>query len=279
MLQCRPMYSVSIQGQAGSFHDAAAQKFFDKSNYSLVDCGSFSEVFSKVKSKEVDYGIAAVENSLFGSIHETYDQLMRSDLVIIGEIALEIHQQLVTQPSANMSDITKVYSHPAALDQCRNFLGDQLPQAELIEHQDTAGAVEFIANVADKTVAAIASEAAAKLHDMQIIARNIEDEPGNITRFIVIATKASPIKKANKASMILTTPHQPGALYQALGVFAKNEANLTKLESRPVRGRPFQYQFIVDVMASQDKLISLTHELEQMNCSTRLLGHYLSAKN
>jgi len=267
---------IAIQGEAGSFHDMAARRFFEHQEYTLVGLPSFSQVFKTLANGEANFGVVAAENSLFGSIHETYDQLLKYPFTIISEINLPIHQQLIADFGTKLEDIKEVSSHPAALDQCRRFLETNLPAAKIIEHTDTAGAVKDLAQKPNKHAAAIASAVAAQMYDMSIIAENIEDEPDNITRFIVLSAKPKPIPKANKASMVLTTPHQPGALYQALGVFAKNEANLTKLESRPVRGKPFQYQFIVDVMASQDQLISLTHELEQINCSTQLLGHYMS---
>lgn len=268
---------IAIQGEKGSFHDAAASQFFSDADYSLVCCDSFSEVFKQLASQQVDCGVVAVENSLFGSIHETYDCLLRHPFPVVGEVSLPIHQQLIAHPGVALSDITEVISHPAALDQCREFLEKTRPNAKLIEHTDTAGAVADIATKNLKHSAAIASSRAAILHGMEIIANNIEDEPDNVTRFIILRLSTTKIPNANKASLVLTTPHEPGALHRALGAFTDNNCNLTKIESRPVRGRPFQYQFIIDVMASQDQLISLTHELEQLGCQVAMLGFYPAA--
>ncbi len=269
---------IAIQGEIGSFHDAATRQFFNNTEYSLMCLPSFGRVFDALADKQADFGVVAVENSLFGSIHETYDQLLKHPLTIIGEVVLHIHQQLIAHDGVKLEDIKKVTSHPAALDQCRSFLQKHLPDAELVEHADTAGAVMDLAKSRDRSAAAIASDFAAKLYDMQIIAPDIEDEPDNVTRFIALSRSPEQDKSANKASLILTTPHQPGALYKALGIFTKNGCNMTKLESRPVRGKPFQYQFIVDAMTNQDQLISLVHELEQIGCQTTLLGHYKSAQ-
>jgi prephenate dehydratase len=268
---------VAIQGEAGSFHDAAAQQFFAHTSYSILPQTTFRAVFDSLASDAADAGVVAVENSLYGSIHETYDQLIRHNFAIHGEVQPCIHQQLITLPGVMLKDITEVVSHPAALDQCREFLEKTLPHVSVREHSDTAGAVADIALAQQRHEAAIASAHAATLHDMHILAENIEDESDNITRFIVIGRTSKEIPHANKASLILTTDHQPGALYKALGVFEQNRANLTKLESRPVRGQPFRYQFIIDVLANQATLITIIHELEQLGHSVTLLGHYRSA--
>lgn len=267
---------IAIQGELGSFHDEATRLFFPDANISLVSSPTFKGVFQKLQQNQVNFGVVAVENSLFGSIHETYDQLLRYQFPIIGEVNLPIHQQLVAHPGIELAEITEVYSHPAALDQCRNFLSQNLPIARRIEHADTAGAVADISRSNNRHQSAIASARASKLYDMEIVASDIEDETNNVTRFIVLSKTPQKIEKANKASLILITPHQPGALYQALGVFADNNANLTKLESRPIRKEPFRYQFIIDVEANQNQLITLTHQLEQLGSEVKLLGHYHS---
>lgn len=267
---------IAIQGELGSFHDTATQQFFANTPYAIVPKATFSAVFDSLEQKTADLGVVAVENSLFGSIHETYDQLTRHDFTIIGEIQLPVHQNLIALPNTSLSDITEVISHPAALDQCRNYLNTILPNANIREHDDTAGAVADIAKSGNQHQAAIASVAAAELYHMRIIASDIEDELDNITRFIVISPKPQKIKNANKASLILTTDHQPGALHQALGIFKQNQINLTKLESRPVRSQAFRYRFIIDVSANQDQLISVIHQLEQQNNEVKLLGHYAS---
>lgn len=269
--------NIAIQGELGSFHDAAARQFFGDADISVLPRQTFRGVFGSVANGEADLGVAAVENSLYGSIHETYDQLIQHNFAILGEVQLPVHQNLIAAPSAALADITEVWSHPAALDQCRAFLEEKLPHATIREHHDTAGAVAEIAASGSARHAAIASKRAAEIHQMKILAENIEDEPENITRFIVIGRRPREIARANKASLILTTDHQPGALARALGIFEHHHANLTKLESRPVRGRPFRYQFIIDVLADQKTLIAIVHELEQLGNTARLLGHYRAA--
>ncbi len=268
---------VAIQGEIGSFHDTAVRQFF-ADEVTIVPCTTFRGAFTALINGYAEASVVAVENSLYGSIHETYDQLLQHEFTIVGEIRLHIHQQLIALPNVKISDITEVISHPAAIDQCRKFLAEHLPHATVREHADTAGAVADIAKHNSPNVAAIASRSAAILHNMTILAENIEDEVDNITRFLVIRPQPEAILGANKASIVLTTDHSPGALYRALGVFDSNHINLTKLESRQVRGRPFEYQFIIDIIANQDELISSIHELEQFNYSVRLIGHYLTTQ-
>lgn len=265
---------VAIQGEHGSFHDAAAHEFFDEPVLELVPCASFREVFTTLHNSGAEAGLVAVENSLYGSIHEVYDQLVTSKASVVGEVTLAIRQQLICHEGVQLDDIQEVYSHPAALSQCSNWLDEHLPKAERIEYYDTAGAVAHIKRHTLKNAAAIAPEAAAAAHAMTILASNIEDDAGNFTRFLVLKRTPEAVPHADKASLILMTSHRPGALYAALGTFARYDCNLTKLESRPIRGRPFQYQFIVDVLASRDQLLNATVELEQQGCNVNLLGHY-----
>lgn len=268
--------NIAIQGDAGSFHDAAAQKLFG-SDSTLIACESFRDVFTALSEGIADTGVVAVENSLYGSLHETYDMLVKWHYPIVGETTLTIHQQLIGWPEATTAEITEIYSHPAALDQCRNYLQTHFPEADIVEFHDTAAAVEHIKVEGLRGAAAVASEAAAKLHDMQILAKNIEDETENITRFVAIRPQAVPIENATKASLILVTSHAPGALYDALGVFKQHDANLTKIESRPIRGEAFKYQFIVDVLVTPQQLELIKQGLSNQGCSMRVLGQYQSA--
>lgn len=270
---------IAIQGVAGSFHDQAVRQFYNINDYELIACNTFEDVFKSVKNGTTEVGFVAIENSLYGSIHETYDMIIKYRANIVGEIQLPIHQQLIVLPNADLADIHTVMSHPAALDQCRSYIEKHLPNAKIIEHHDTAGAVYDISQGSDSTVAAIASEAAATLYGMKVLAKNIEDEPDNITRFIVISKKPLNDKSSNKASLILLTDHTPGSLYRALGVFNKHNVNLTKIESRHVRGQPYKYQFIVDAICSSDQLSQIMLELSKQNCIVTELGHYLENLN
>ena len=265
--------TVAIQGQIGSFHHTASELFFNKP-IEILPCESFREVFQTLSNGDADTGLVAIENSLYGSIHETYDMLVRHDFSIVGEITLPINQQLIVNPNTNLKDITEVYSHPAALDQCRNYLEANFPDVELIEHHDTAAAVNFIKHNQLITAAAIASFEAAKLHGMKVLAENIEDTPDNFTRFVVINRQSIATDNPSKASLILTTSHQSGSLYDALGVFKSHGVNLTKLESRPIRGETFRYQFFVDVIADHITLTTIIDELILQDCQVKQLGHY-----
>lgn len=269
--------NIAIQGEAGSFHEAAAREFFPHATRDIVCCTSFSEVFNRVERRDAEVGVVAAENSLYGSLHETYDLLVKHDFMVVGEVTLHIHHQLITHPNATLSDITEVYSQSPALDQCRTYLETTLPKAKLVEYYDTVGAVMFVKDSGRRDLAAIASKEAAALHNMTILAKNIEDEPTNFTRFLIIAPTAKPLQQTNKASLILTTSHAPGSLYEALGVFAKHTANLTKLESRPLRGQAFMYQFIIDVETDAETLSSIVSELIRGGCSVKVLGRYNAA--
>ena len=266
---------IAIQGDAGSFHDAAAQHLYG-TNYTLVACENFRDVFDAISEGVADAGVVAVENSLYGSLHETYDMIVHWRYPIVGEVSLNIHQQLIGWPEATLAEITEIYSHPAALDQCRNYLETHFPDADIVEYFDTAAAVEYIKTDGLRGAAAIASRQAAELHDMQILAENIEDETDNITRFVALQPHPKATDIANKASLILVTSHAPGALHDALGVFKTHDANLTKIESRPLRGEAFKYQFIVDVETDSRTLDIIVKALAEQDCVVTVLGCYES---
>lgn len=267
---------VAIQGQKASFHDIASKKIWPGQTLELIYCDSFDEVFESVKNNQADFGLTAIENSLYGSIHLVYDLLLRHNFWISGETTLQIHQQLITHPNTNLVEITEVYSHPVALDQCRHWLNENLPHAEIIESEDTAGAVEYIKSNNLRRAAAIASTQAATDHEMQVLAADIEDEKSNFTRFIVIGRDKTSEPSANKASLSLTAHHKSGALYGALGILSDLGINLTKLESRPIRNQKFLYQFIIDLEADSQKLNQAVHELTVYGCEVTVLGHYLT---
>lgn len=266
---------VAIQGQAGSFHDAVARRFFADQTIELVCCDTFLEVFEAVKSGQADQAVCAVENSLYGPIADVYDLLIEYKLHVVGEMIEHIHQNLIALPQAKLTDITEVYSHPVALNQCRGWLEQNLPNAEIIEHHDTAGAVAHVKELNSIHASAIASKQASKLYGLPILRRDIEDEKTNLTRFFILSSKTQPRPNANRASLVLITPHLPGALYRALGVFDRHQINLTKLTSRPIRGEKFRYQFFVDADCDADTLEKAIIELNAQKCSVSLLGHYI----
>lgn len=270
------MPRVAIQGQEGSFHHAVTQRWFD--DYELVCCDTFHDVFESVHSGRADVAIVAIENSLYGSIADVYDLLLQYKFPIVGELVEHIHLQLMAKEGVTLSDISEVYSHPVALNQCREWLEKHLPDAEIIEHHDTAGAVAYVRELSSPFTAAIAGSQASKLYDLPILASDIEDEKTNLTRFVVLDPTGAleSNTQPDKASLVVTTKHHAGALYEALGVFAKQSANLTKLQSRPIRGKKFEYQFFIDVDIDQATLDAVVTDLNSIECKVTLLGHYPS---
>jgi len=269
--------TISIQGEAASFHAIAAGRYFG-SELELLGQETFLGTFDALREGKADYAVAALENSLFGSINEVYDLLQRHKFWICGEVYLRIEQCLIGLPDARIDMIREVHSHPVALAQCEQYLDTMLKQAERFEHHDTAGSVADIKRWADPAKAAIAGSAAAKLHGMKILAREIETNKQNYTRFVVLSREILPNESANKTSLILSTDHQPGALYNALGTFANRGLNLSKLQSRPIVGKAWHYVFYVDVNAGTQskKLKDAIAELQQQNCTVSILGSYVS---
>ena len=272
-----PMQKILIQGELGSFHHEAAMKLFGP-DIEITPCASFHAVFSEVDDHNL--GLVAIENSLYGSINEVYDLLEKSDAEIFAETELSIHQNLIALPGATMADIKEVYSHPVALAQCENYLADQLPSAEKVEYEDTAAAVRHIVEQNNPSLAAIASRAAAELYQTQLLAKQIEDNPVNFTRFVALSKTAEIHRHlvrqapAGKVSIILTTNHQPGALYEALGIFVLHQVNLTKLQSRPVIGEKWRYRFYLDLETTHEQVKEIIADLELIGNDVVLLGTY-----
>ncbi len=266
---------VAIQGQAGSFHEQVARQWYE-SSVEIVPCTTFGEVFDAYADGEADAIVTAVENTIYGSINEVYQRIEACDAPIVGEVKLAIEQMLVTQPGITLSDITEVYSHPVALAQCRSWLKQHLPQAECIEFFDTAGAVEFIKAEKGRHMAAIAGEQAAVLYDMPILKRSIQDSTDNITRFLILEPTKTP-KNANRASLVVTTSHKPGALVEVLQVFAAAGINLAKLQSQPIVGEPWHYKFFMVVDCAGEALRRVVSEIEKSDHQVTLLGEYNAA--
>lgn len=266
---------IAIQGQVGSFHDQAAQQWYG-SDTEITPCTTFNEVFAAYDNGDADAIVTAVENTLFGSINEVYRYIEECDAPIIGEIKLPVEQMLIGLPNTKISDITEVYSHPVALSQCRYFLQKNLPQATPIEFFDTASAVEFVKQNNSRHCAAIAGQTAAELYDLPVLQRAIHDNPDNITRFLVIEPANTPVD-ANRASLVITTDHQPGALVEVLQIFAKHHINLAKLQSQPIVGQPWKYKFFIVVDCAGELLYRTIRSVEHSNHEVTILGEYVSA--
>ncbi|HEX8227604.1 MAG TPA: prephenate dehydratase domain-containing protein [Candidatus Saccharimonadales bacterium] len=275
---------IAIQGAEGSFHHIAAEHYFEKAaevEHDYVYCDTFAAVFATLAAHVADAAVIAIENSLYGSIADVYDGLQKYKFCITGEIVERIHQNLIGFPGTDMKDIERIYSHPVAIAQCAHYLASKFPGVQVIEHQDTAAAVADIRRRGDHAEAAIAGSFAADLHEMEILQAEIQDEQLNYTRFIVIDQRKDkaeePAADADKASLIITTSHEPGSLHRALGVFAEVGSNLTKLQSRPIPGKVWKYQFYLDVGISPDTLTSAIAKLKEQECVVTNLGTYTAA--
>ena len=266
---------VAIQGELGSFHHYAAISYFGN-NVKIIACDSFKEVFECVKNKRCSRAVVAIENSLYGSINEVYDLLLKYKYPIIAEVPMRIKQSLIGLESCDFNSITHVYSHPVAIAQCSDYLDMHMPNADRIENHDTAGSVRLIKELNNPEFAAIASELAAKIYNLKIIKNSIENHNTNFTRFLVLSDKLVKNTKANKVSLVLQTSHKPGALYEALGVFANAGINLTKLQSRPIVGKVWKYRFYIDAETNYDKIIVVQKKLIKQGCQSTLLGLYSS---
>lgn len=263
---------IAIQGQAGSFHEQAAQQWFGP-QVDTVPCTTFRDVFHAHATGQAEGIVVAVENTLYGTINEPYHYLEACPLPIIGEVRLAIEQMLITLPGARLADITEVYSHPVALAQCQRFLAAGLPHAVQNEFFDTAGAVAYIKAIGDPHKAAIAGWAAATLHHLPILRRSIQDSHDNITRFIILTPGHAPAR-ANRATLVITTNHQPGALLEVLHVFAAAGINISSLQSQPIVGQPWQYKFFLVVDSAGAPLKHALRAIEQSDHTVRLLGEY-----
>jgi prephenate dehydratase len=267
---------VAIQGVKGSFHHVAAESHFG-GDIELVCCDSFAAVFDALAKRKADTGVVAAENSIAGTVHPVYDLLLAHDFSVIGEVYENIHHCLIGLPGTKIESVTRVYSHPMALPQCSDFLDDYIPNAARIEFSDTAASVAFVKKSGDTHSVAIAGSLAAKLNNLPVLHANIENYQNNVTRFLVLGHEHSGDKDANKASLVLETPHEPGALVSALSVFAKANINLTKLESRPIPSEPWRYQFLIDVDAASESLHAALAQLKDLRCTVRILGEYVAS--
>ena len=268
---------ICFQGEHYAFSEIAAKKFLGESAICRPK-ETFEQVFQMVRNNKNLLGIIPIENTLSGSIHQNYDLLLENSVQIVGEINLRIELHLIARPGVDFSQIRMVYSHPAALGQCRNFWA-QHRQVEIIPTYDTAGSVKIIAEQGIKDAAAVASKEAAHDYNMNIILSEIEDFKENYTRFLIITTEKLNFGIANKTSIVFATKHIPGALFKSLSVFFLRDLNLLKIESRPLRGKPFQYIFYLDFEGSmeQETCQNALRHLEEISHFIKVLGSYPAA--
>jgi prephenate dehydratase len=271
---------VAFQGERGAFSEEAAIKLLG-GEAPLVPLPTFEAAFGAIAQHKADYVLAPIENSLAGPVHRSLDLLVESDLTIVGEVIIRVEHNLIGPPGSTFDDVTVVESHPVALAQCEQFFSSR-PSLKRIATDDTAGSVREIVQAGDRKRAAIASKRAAQIYGGQILRENLEDNPENYTRFVLLAAAAeSSAEGADKISLVFRLAHVPGALFYALEPFARRKINLMKVESRPVRGLPWQYRFYLDLQASlSDTAVQAAlDELKKLAVDVRILGSYVSAKN
>lgn len=268
---------VAFQGEPGAFSHAAARKLLGP-DIGVFPCQRFEDVFRSLKAGKVRHAVIPIENTLHGSIHENYDHLLEYNLPITGETSIRIAHQLIAMPGTRFGSVRRVLSHPVALNQCLAFFRNH-PNIEKVPHYDTAGSVKTLSTERPPDAAAIASEAAAEIYNGIILKRNIEDDRQNFTRFFLLERRAASISakgKDWKTSLVFATPNRPGALFKALACFALRDLNLTKIESRPLRGKPWEYLFYVDLLghAKDPPVAHALDHLSEMTSLLRVFGSY-----
>jgi len=268
---------IAYQGEPGAFSEAASRLV--SADATLVPCKSFEEVFAAAEQGAAHYGVLPIENSIGGSIHRNYDLLLERTLPIVGEVELPVVHHLLALPGATLDGLRRVYSHPQGLAQCERFLRT-LTNVEIIATYDTAGSAKMVADAGLKDAGAIASARAGEVFGLTSLAASVQDFDDNITRFLVVGSAPLPNRVADKTSIVFTLPNEPGSLFKALSVFALRGISLTKLESRPIQGRPWEYLFYVDLAAARDEVHctrALAH-LGEFAPMLRTLGTYASWK-
>jgi prephenate dehydratase len=272
--------SIAIQGYEGSFHQVAARQFFGD-EVQVIPCATFRELIKKSASKkETDGGVMAIENSIAGSILPNYNLLLKSNLTIIGEVYLQIGQNLLVNPGISLADIKEVHSHPMALLQCIDFL-EKHPQWKLVETEDTALSAKHIHQHRSKHTAAIASKLAAELFDLNVLAPNIQTSKTNYTRFLVLQRdkEAETVEGADKASLYFETDHSKGSLAKVLSQIAKRDINLSKLQSMPIPGSDFLYGFYADMeIVDRSHLDSVMDQVTSLTKNVKVLGVYKNGR-
>lgn len=271
---------VAFQGERGAFSELAVRRSFDE-NAKVLPCHSFKDTFDAVSSGKAKYGVLPVENTLGGTIFDTLDLLnIHPELTVVGEQQIRVIHNLIVNPGTRIEDIKKVYSHPQGLAQCKEFLQRELPWAEAIPFFDTAGAVSFVKEQNDNSLAAIAGAPAAVYNGMEILRQGIETNPSNYTRFYVITREEnSELYKgsapSDKAALSFSVSDEPGSLMKVLEILYHNNLNMQKLESRPIPGKPWEYNFFVEVrILDPEDFRRATDEVRKTAASFRVLGTF-----
>ncbi|MFY9843064.1 MAG: prephenate dehydratase [Terriglobales bacterium] len=287
---------IAIQGELGSFSHEAAETMLPHAK--IVPCARSLEVFDRVLRASVDGAVIPIENSLAGSVAEHFDLLLSRDVHIVREFRLRIVHNLIALPTTKINDVRRVLSHPVALDQCRDQFARN-PKLEPVPFYDTAGSVKHVVSEGLRDAAAIASRRAADVYQGKILKAGIEDDKKNFTRFFLIqrgnikpektgrektkrgkrqAAQRKNKTNADKTSLAFSVKNIPGALFKALSVFALRDISLSKIESRPMRGRPWEYVFFVDLLRGDDEdSRNALHHLSEISDLVKVLGIYPAA--
>jgi prephenate dehydratase len=278
----KSMKRIAIQGGYGAFHEIAALHYFDKEEIEVIPNDTFNDLFKSLKMRHADYGIMAIENSLAGSILPNYELLRESKMKIIGEIYVRVKQNLVAIAGQTIDDITEVYSHPMAILQCRPFFADY-PNIRLIDSIDTAISARDISIKKLKGAAAISSSLAAQKYGLEILFESIETHKMNYTRFLLVKDTNGQINApvgVNKTSVHFALAHQIGSLSKILSILSYYNINLTKIQSMPIMGKDWEYQFYIDLLF--DDYIMYKQSLEAIKPFTSdlgILGEYIKGKS
>ena len=264
---------IAYQGVTGAYSEAAARRFNPSAD--LLARPSFEQVFAAVVEQQATHGILPIENTIGGTIHRNYDLLLEHDLPIVGEVKLAVTHHLIVLAGTTIDQVRRIYSHPQGLAQCERYLRT-LKDVEIVATYDTAGSAKMIKEENLRTTAAIASERAAQVFGLDVLESGIQDYANNFTRFLLIGREAVPLGTPDKTTIVFTVANEAGALFKALSVFALREIDLTKLESRPIPDRPFEYLFYADLSMNREELRcarALMH-LAEFAPSVRTLGSY-----
>lgn len=269
------MTRVSFQGERGAYSEAASRAFFDE-KIETVPLPTFAEVLQSTTDNKTDYSVLPVENSLEGSVGESYDLLFSTSLNVIGEYYLRIEHCLIG--NGKLDDVDTVYSHPQALGQCRNFI--EKHGMKTVPTYDTAGSVKIIKDIGTKNVACIASNMASEIYNMPIIATEIANNLNNYTRFLILSKSQKSETGKDKTSIIFSIKHEPGSLYRIIENFHQYNVNLTKIESRPNKTSTWEYNFYVDFEGhlENSKISEMLEKIKKDTLFMKILGSYPSAK-
>ncbi|MDH5380629.1 MAG: prephenate dehydratase [Cyclobacteriaceae bacterium] len=267
------MPKIAIQGIHGCFHEMAARKHFGES-IDVLECQSFKSLCFELENKQCDFAVMAIENTLAGSLLPNYSLIRRFGFYVVGEVYLHIKMNLMAKPGVEIKDINSVMSHPVALAQCEEYL-ETLPHIEVKEYHDTAAAAKWVSDHENNDVAAISNELSAELYSLNILERGIETHKKNFTRFLVLSRDKMEIEGANKASLSLEVSHTPGSLADVLTIFKDFKVNLTKIQSIPIIGKPYQYAFKIDVTwDNKENYLQALEKIDKTDNNIRVLGIY-----